>query len=309
MRRTLRALLMLCAWLRPASALQRIQRALLCAGNQPCRRRRRCASKRRCARRAGPRHPSCAFLEVRSRRGSTPHSQRRAAPTANDWKLYETRRTASPYYSRGRATPGSGRFRKNCSEDKDVVDLSGGTLRASGTEETLEALHTNTDIIYQAPLSSQRFVGAPDFLVREGSQWSIYDAKLSRSATPAHVAQLCCYAELLEELDVDVSPFATLVLGGGAPLEHTRRIHLPTYAAHWRRLRGRFLSFADRFDDCAEPWVVQNAPYLPRGDARTSGVDVDLELAHGRWASSSRLTVSGARRLIYGVCWFNFEAS
>ena len=37
---------------------------------------------------------------------------------------------------------------KELFRDKDVVDLSGGTLRASGTQETLEALHTNTDIIY-----------------------------------------------------------------------------------------------------------------------------------------------------------------
>ena len=284
--------MLLCAWLRPASALQRIQRAAL---------RRKSALPAAAEQERGlsavehdveetlretrwsatsvlrfSRSPFAAWLDA-------------ALTTASgaDRERLEARRDPPDGFSLLLARKGDAWERQGSKElfrGKDVVDLSGGVLRASGTEETLEALHTNADIIYQAPLSSQRFVGAPDFLVREGSQWSIYDAKLSRSATPAHVAQLCCYAELLEELDVEVSPFATLVLGGGAPLEHTRRIHLPTYAAHWRRLRGRFLSFADRFDECAEPWVVRNAP-LPRGDAPKDahgrwcrlGVDVDLE--------------------------------
>lgn len=175
------------------------------------------------------------------------------------------------------------RVKDDLLKGKDVVDLSGGVLRKTSTAETLEALSSNADVVFQAPLVGTRFAGAPDFLVREEGKWCLWDAKLSRSATPAHVAQLCCYAELLKACDVDIGDFATLALGGGRPLENCERIHLPTYAAHWRRLRSRFLSFADRFDACEEPWSVANAP-LPRGDAPKD--------AHGRWASlASQLLV------------------
>ena len=286
---------MLCAWLRPARALQRIHKAAALRRKSALPAEEEASRETRWSAAAPAEEASretrwSATSVLRFSRSPFAAWLDAALTTASgaDKQQLEALRDPPGGFSLLLARKGDAWERQVSKElfrGKDVVDLSGGTLRATGTTETLEALHTNTDIIYQAPLTSDRFVGAPDFLVREGSQWSIYDAKLSRSATPAHVAQLCCYAELLEELDVDVSPFATLVLGGGAPLEHTRRIHLPTYAAHWRRLRGRFLSFADRFDDCAEPWVVQNAP-LPRGDAPKDahgrwcrlGVDVDLEL-------------------------------
>ena len=85
--------------------------------------------------------------------------------------------------------------------------------------------------------------------------------------------QLCCYAELLEDLcpDVTISPIATLALGGAGPLESLRPVDLPAYAAAERnseRVR-RFLSTL---------WMVRGrgrgaaaaATWIFRGDAASA---------------------------------------
>ncbi|KAH8058362.1 ATP-dependent 5'-3' RNA helicase [Aureococcus anophagefferens] len=81
--------------------------------------------------------------------------------------------------------------------ERDVVDLSGAARRVRGdpagaTAATLEAMESRADVIYQAPVADATFLGVPDFLVRlDDGSYAIWDAKLSRRASPNHVMQLC----------------------------------------------------------------------------------------------------------------------
>ena len=158
------------SWLRPASALQRIQRAAAL-------RRKSALPAAQEALRETPAEQE-ALRETRWSATSVLRFSRSpfaawldaALTTASgtDLERLDSLRDPPDGFSLLLARKGDAWERQVSKElfrDKDVVDLSGGTLRASGTQETLEALHTNTDIIYQAPLSTDRFVGAPDFVV------------------------------------------------------------------------------------------------------------------------------------------------
>ena len=182
---------LLCAWLRRASAQERIQRAALRRNRAPGCCRAGTALPPSSKKSKGETRWSATSVLRFSRSFAAWLDAALTASSGADRERLESLRDPPDGFSLLLARKGDAWERQVSKElfrGKDVVDLSGGTLRASGTQETLEALHTNPDIIDPAPLSSASFVGAPDFLVREGSQWSIYDAKLSRSATPAHVA-------------------------------------------------------------------------------------------------------------------------
>ena len=67
--------------------------------------------------------------------------------------------------------------------------------------QTASAIRDGAPFIYQAALSSGRWIGFPDFLVRRGSTggkpaYQPEDAKLAKRAKPEHVLQLGVYAHL-----------------------------------------------------------------------------------------------------------------
>jgi uncharacterized protein len=67
---------------------------------------------------------------------------------------------------------------------------------------TRQAMEDGSALIYQGALATGRWIGFPDFLVREGScdsrNYRPEDAKLSRIAKHHHVLQIGVYAELLK---------------------------------------------------------------------------------------------------------------
>jgi uncharacterized protein len=98
------------------------------------------------------------------------------------------------------------------------------------------------DVIYQFPMVHDGLRGIADFLVRvpepvEGyAIYEPYDAKLARlEAKPAHVLQLCFYADAIKALTGSAPYKMHLWLGSGdvEPLE------VDQFGAYWRRLRRR----------------------------------------------------------------------
>jgi predicted RecB family nuclease len=87
-------------------------------------------------------------------------------------------------------------------------------------EQTISALKTRTDIVYQGYLSSGSWGGVADFLERDfdytGAVYKVVDTKLSRTPKPSHISQVIIYAILLNALGIDppkngqiVSPSST----------------------------------------------------------------------------------------------------
>src|SRR3989442_5931920 len=90
-------------------------------------------------------------------------------------------------------------------------------------QNTIQAMRTGHQIIYQAALQRDAFAGYADFLVRAdrpselgNHSYDVCDARLAHSAKPYFVIQLCCYADLLECIQGRRPDHLTVLLGNGA---------------------------------------------------------------------------------------------
>ena len=105
------------------------------------------------------------------------------------------------------------------------------------TEDAIRA--AEADVIYQPYLTDGRWRGFADFLERGADgRYEPVDTKLARSAKPAHVLQLCFYAEQLARIQ-------------GAPVEHVHvengrgereTFRVAEFESYHRRVRERFLA-------------------------------------------------------------------
>src|SRR5690606_15404102 len=75
---------------------------------------------------------------------------------------------------------------------------------ALGIDETLSAMRTVADVIYQGSLADNAWSGRPDFLIKvdipsQLGNWSyeVADAKLARDTRAGTILQLCVYCQIL----------------------------------------------------------------------------------------------------------------
>ena len=115
-------------------------------------------------------------------------------------------------------------------------------LRAAEAE-TLAAMRSGVDVIYQATFFDGRWRGHADFLLRTDrpsdlGRWSydVADTKLARGVKASAILQVCVYAERLAHLQ-GVAP-ERLVIVTGDGVEHEER--LTDYAAFYRSVKARF---------------------------------------------------------------------
>lgn len=116
-------------------------------------------------------------------------------------------------------------------EGRAVVEIaSEGTLEER-VERTLHAMRGGADVIYQGALLSRPWHGYSDFLLKvEGVAsalgdyaYDVADTKLSRSAKPKHVIQLCVYADLVGQVQGVMPASLYVSLGDGVhPDEHAQ---------------------------------------------------------------------------------------
>jgi len=133
--------------------------------------------------------------------------------------------------------------------------------------DTLAAMEAGHEVIFQACLSLEPFRGYADFLVRVESanptpQYEIWDTKLARKTKPYYLVQLCCYAEMLEQIQGTRPSTVRIVLGNNEiPAFKTE-----DFIYYYRQLKKAFLDEMKGFD-------AKNPP-VP--DARAD---------HSRWQS------------------------
>ena len=116
---------------------------------------------------------------------------------------------------------------------------------------TEEAIRVGfADVIYQPYLEDGRWRGFADFLERQpDGRYEPVDTKLARSAKPAHVLQLCFYAEQVAR--IQGAPVERIHVENGRGERETFRV--AEFEAYHRRVRERFLAALDRRDD-TYPW-------------------------------------------------------
>jgi predicted RecB family nuclease len=107
-------------------------------------------------------------------------------------------------------------------EGRSVAEMADGGDLEARSARTLEAMWSGVDVVYQGALLSDPWHGYADFLLKvEGPSafgtwaYDVADTKLSRSAKPSHVLQLCVYADLLARAQGVLPRTLHVVLGAG----------------------------------------------------------------------------------------------
>ena len=120
-------------------------------------------------------------------------------------------------------------------------------LRAAEAE-TLEAMRSGVDLIYQATFFDGRWRGRADYLLRveqpsDLGDWSyeVADAKLARSVKVAALLQMCEYSRQVARLQGQAPESMHVVLGTGDIETH----RLADYEFYFRLARARFEAVVD----------------------------------------------------------------
>ena len=123
----------------------------------------------------------------------------------------------------------------------------GDRLRRQASE-TVEAMSSGADVVFQATFFDGRWLGYADFLLRKDdgerpSVWGPYhyevaDTKLARHVKAGAVLQVCSYVEQLTAIQ-GVAPLEMhIVLGGSA--RETAHLRVDDYMAYYRAAKARF---------------------------------------------------------------------
>jgi predicted RecB family nuclease len=164
------------------------------------------------------------------------------------------------------------------SNGKNILEIKNNDLMLV---QTKEAMVKGYDVIAQAYLELENFGGFADFLIKVPGksnfgdyQYEVWDTKLSKNMKPYFAIQLCCYAEMLENLQGMKPNNLAIVLGD------KKIIHLRTqdYFAYYQALKSSFILFN-------ENWFPNNQP--DPADTKT----------HGRWSEYAKKILEGRRHL------------
>ena len=103
--------------------------------------------------------------------------------------------------------------------------------------ESLEALRSGADVVYQAGFFDGQFHGRSDFLVLQpDGRYRVFDTKLARHAKVEALLQLAAYGEQLERAGFPPSDEVTLILGTGEWASFSLPDLLPAYRERRRRV-------------------------------------------------------------------------
>ncbi len=95
---------------------------------------------------------------------------------------------------------------------------------------TVEALESNSPVVFQATFFDGEFQGFADFIVRtESGEYVVYDTKLARRAKITALIQLAAYAHQLQLNGIPTSKQVHLILGDLNRSTHNLEDILPTY--------------------------------------------------------------------------------
>lgn len=116
--------------------------------------------------------------------------------------------------------------------------------------DTITAMKSGADVIYQAALSLAPFKGYADFLIKvDGAcclgdyHYEVWDTKLSKTVKPHFLIQLCCYADMLEKLQGKKPENITVVIGTGEP----KHFFTNDYFYYYQHLKQQFLQTHQNF--------------------------------------------------------------
>jgi uncharacterized protein len=142
------------------------------------------------------------------------------------------------------------------SKNLSVVDIPKSGSSAERIEATKKALTKGPEVIFQAALRRDNFVGYADFLIRSNNPqghrqvtYDIADTKLARSNRAKFMLQLGLYADMLEPMQGSLPQKLIVVLGGsdaadsGSATSAGREFPTLDYVHYTRAVKAKFLEF------------------------------------------------------------------
>jgi predicted RecB family nuclease len=118
--------------------------------------------------------------------------------------------------------------------------------------ESVKAMQAGHDVIVQACLEFGEFAGFSDFLVKVPGEsnlgdyhYEVWDTKLASKIKPTFIVQLCCYAQMLENIQGVRPHNITVALGNGKK----EILKTNDYFYYFLELKKSFLLEQDDFDE------------------------------------------------------------
>jgi len=150
------------------------------------------------------------------------------------------------------------------------LDVPEGEWTAYETRaaRTIDAMERGDDVIFQATVFDERWVGHPDFLLRVPGasrlgdyHYEVADTKLAHSAKASALIQICSYVEQIERIQ-EVRPERVYVVTGGAELaEHAFRT--AEMMAYYRHAKSRFEAALDEAVVGPRTWPIAREESYP----------------------------------------------
>ncbi len=179
----------------------------------------------------------------------------------------------------------------------DILEVPDANPEAA--ELTRRAMQEGRAVIFQGVLSEGQFAGKADFLIKVPTasalgEWSyeVWDTKLARKAKPYFIIQLCCYAEMLENLQGIRPEKLTVVLGDGTHKSFRTDDYFHFYSA----LKNQFLTFQANFDKDSPPdpsGVGQYSRWISEAERRIEEADHLARVAGIRKVQIRKLKLAG----------------
>ena len=175
------------------------------------------------------------------------------------------------------------------------------SVLAAAHDETIHALKTGADVVFQAGFFDGRFGGWADFLLREHPDeaagdpvYAVYDTKLARHAKITALLQLAAYGDQMLHSGIRVADQVHLILGDRTVTNHRLADLLPVY----RERRARLQQVLDDRQAATGPVTWGDERYRACGRCGVCSPEVevrrDLLLVAGmRTTQRTRLRAAG----------------
>lgn len=148
-----------------------------------------------------------------------------------------------------------------------VTEIANGS-KMKMHDDTIAAMQAGAEVITQAYVTKEVFGGLADLLVRVDGpsklgdyHYEVWDTKLSKKVKPYFAIQLCCYAEMITEIQGVRPENVSVVLGDNKKVD----LRVQDYFAYYKCLKNRFIEFHAKLDFELIP-------------------DPAVSNAHGRWS-------------------------
>lgn len=146
------------------------------------------------------------------------------------------------------------------STQSDAVDLTAaGTTDDQKFAATVQALTGGAQVVFQATLLEDPWVGHADFLVRVDRpsrlgdfSYEVADTKLARTSQAKFLVQLCLYSDMLARVQGVIPQHMHVVLGDG----RKETFLVDDYLRYFRRLQARFLQWVELAERTTYPEKV-----------------------------------------------------